>query len=93
MENKYQNLREVTPHSLRCVLASCPAIYEGVREITPEEMMCLVGACPSAYEATREGREVYLVVGKQINPSDAGLVKKVGEGEALVEVPRALIDD
>jgi hypothetical protein len=93
MENKYTNLREVTPREMACVVGACPSIYEGIKELTPKEMLCCIGACPSTYEATREGKEVYLVVGKKINPSDAGLEKKVGEGEALVEIPRALIDN
>ncbi|MEA3329307.1 MAG: hypothetical protein U9Q06_01030 [Nanoarchaeota archaeon] len=67
--------------------------YTNLREVTPQEMMCLIGSCPSAYETTREGKEVYLIIGKQINPLDVGLEKKVGDGEALVEIPRALIDD
>ena len=88
---KYK-ITEVTPESMYCILGVCPAIYEGVRETTPEKMNCVLGACPSTYEATREGNEVYLIVGRQISPSDAGLEKKVGDGEVLIEVPRALID-
>ena len=95
MENRYKNLREVTPAEMKyCIGAFCPAIYEGVRELIPKEMGCCVGAfCPSAYEATREGNKVYLIVGRQISPSDVSLEKKVGEGEVLIEVPRALIDN
>jgi hypothetical protein len=59
------------------------------RNVTPEHMQCLVGACPAIYE-TKQGN--YLVVGKQVNPSDVGLAGKVGEGEVLVKVPRELID-
>ncbi len=65
--------------------------YTNLREVSPKEMQCGIGACPSAYEATREGREIYLIVGTQVNPSEAGLENKVGEGEALVEIPRVLI--
>ena len=39
-----------------------------------------------------EGTKVYLIVGKRINPSEAGLAQRVGEGEVLVEVPKGLID-
>ena len=67
--------------------------YQILKEITPERLLCIVGACPSAYEGNREGNEVYLVVGKAVNPIDAGLENKVGDGEALIEVPRALIDE
>lgn len=66
--------------------------YTILREVTPQNMMCGIGACHSVYEATREGKEVYLIVGKQVSPLDTGLEKKVGEGEALVEIPRALLD-
>ena len=67
--------------------------YTNLSEVTPRELLCIVGACSSVYEATRESKEVYLVVGRQINPLDVGLEKKVGEGEVLVEIPRVLIDN
>ncbi len=92
---KYK-INEITPKSMACVIGSCPSIYEGLRELTPQEMACIVGTCPSPYEAMREGKEVYLIVGTVVNPSESGLEgleKKVGEGEALIEVPRALIDN
>jgi len=28
MENKYTNLREVTPREMACAVAACPSIYE-----------------------------------------------------------------
>ena len=87
------NINEVTPESMHCVVGACPSTYEGVRETTPEEMNCIIGGCPSTYEATQKGNKVYLIVGRQINPSDVGLEKKVGEGEVLIEIPRALIDN
>ncbi len=40
-----------------------------------------------------KGNDNYLIVGKQINPSDIGLEEKVGEGESLVRVSTALIDE
>ena len=89
---KYE-ITEVTPESMHCIVGACPSIYEGVRETTPEKMNCVLGACPSTYEAIREGNEVYLIVGRQINPSGVGLEKKVGDGEVLIEVPKALIDN
>ncbi len=92
MENKYTNLREVTPQELQCGIGACPSIYEGLTKLTSKEM-CGIGACPLVYEAKRESGEVYLIIGRQVNPLDAGLEGKVGEGEALVEIPRALIDD
>jgi len=75
---KYQ-LREVTPQDTRCIAAACPAVYEGIRDVTPEN-----------YEAERE---VYLIIGKRVEPKDAGLESKVGAGEMLIEIPRKLIDD
>ncbi|MBU1199773.1 MAG: hypothetical protein KKF46_05265 [Nanoarchaeota archaeon] len=92
---KYK-INEITPEPMRCAAVACPAIYQGVRETTPEEMRCAAAACPSAYEATIGGKDVYLIVGKVINVSEVGfgeLEKKIGEGETLIEVPRALIDD
>lgn len=67
-----------------------------INDVTPKSMNCIVGSCPSTYEAMQGGKEVYLIVGKVINPSQAGLEGlegKIGEGEALIEVPRALIDN
>ncbi len=64
-----------------------------IRSITPKEMNCLLVQCPGIYETSKEGKEnVYLIVGKVVNPKDAGLEKKVGKGEVLIEVPKDLID-
>jgi hypothetical protein len=87
----YRELRNLTPKGM-CIVGACPEIYGGLRDVTPQDM-CIIGACPSINEANREGRKIYLIIGKQINPIDTGLEKKVGEGEALIEVPRELIDD
>ena len=65
-----------------------------ITEVTPIELQCGIGACPSIYEVT--SKPVYLIRGKVVNPSEAGfggLEGKIGEGEALIEVPRALIDN
>lgn len=62
--------------------------YE-LRNVTPEDFDCGVGPCPAIYE-TDSG--TYLIIGKQVNPSDAGLESKVGDDELLVEVPREIID-
>ncbi len=93
MTNERYNLIERTPKELQCAIAACPAIYEGLREMTPKELLCIIGGCPSSYEAkSPEGNGVYLIVGRVVNPTEAGLESKVGEGETLIEVPRALID-
>ena len=64
-----------------------------VKEVTPEAMRCAIGACPKVY-AARDAKvfDKYLIIGKQVNPQAAGLEGKVGEGEAMIEVPRGLID-
>ena len=92
MKMKYK-INEITPQAMRClVVSSCPAIYEGLRELTLPEI-CVSISCPSTYEARREGEDVYLIIGRQVNPTDAGLEKRVREGEVLIEVPKALIDN
>ena len=50
--------------------------------------LCGIGACPTI----QEQEDSYLIIGKQIDPQEAGLVGKVGQGEALIKVPRELID-
>ena len=88
---------EITPKAMQCLMGACPRIYEGLRELTPEEMQCVFAACPSLYEAGREGNNVYLIIGKVVNPSEVALLgdlkKKIRAGEALIEVPRELIDN
>ena len=86
---KYIDIKNVTPKSMSCSIFWCPAIYKGkIKDVTHKEFSCWVLSCPTIYE----GKEVYLIVGKTINPAKAGLEKKVGEGESLIEVPKALID-
>ena len=59
-----------------------------LRDITPKEMSCVVGACPRIYKTNRN---TYVIIGKFVNPEDAGLEKKVGEGESLIEIPKGLL--
>ena len=61
-----------------------------LREITPAHLRCLVGACPAVYE-TDDGR--LLIIGKTLSPEAASLLPpgKVGPGEAVIEISRALI--
>ena len=84
MVNK-NNLRELTPVYMRCAAASCPSIYG---EVTPKNIQCAAAACPQIHK----GNDSYLIVGEQVNPSDVGLEGKVGKGEVLIRVPKALID-
>jgi len=88
---KYK-INEITPKAYQCAIDNCPSIYEGVKELTPKEMQCIAAACPSINKAKNEDKEVYLIVGKNINPIEAGLEKKLGKGEALIEIPKGLID-
>ncbi len=89
-ENSYQvyacpAIYEITPEEDSCALLSCPAIYE----LTTQDQMCLVGACPSI----NSFEDSYLIVGKQINPKEVGLEKKVGKGEVLIKIKKEIIDN
>lgn len=86
---KYK-IRNLTPEEMSCFIAQCPAIYEGTKELTPQDMDCIIGQCPEIYSS--KNKEVYLIIGKIINPSEAGLEGKVGKDECLIEVPKDLID-
>ena len=88
---KYK-IKEITPKAHQCAAYACPSVYEGLKELTPQEMGCAWSACPSINKAEIKGKEVYLIVGKSVNPIEAGLERKVGEDEALIEVPKGLID-
>jgi hypothetical protein len=81
------NINELTPKSMQCLLGGCPKIYE----VTPENQRCISTACPSIHQEDEQGN--YLIVGKVVNPSEFGLEGKVGEGEVLIKVPKALIDE
>jgi hypothetical protein len=89
MKTKDYTLIERTPQDMSCFGGiGCPAIYE----LTPKQMKCGIGACPSIY-STRESS--YLIIGRQLTAEEIkekGLEKKVGVGEALIEVPKKLID-
>lgn len=93
---KYK-INELTPKAMMCVSVGCPSIYERLRELAPyEREMCVSVGCPSTYSARREGKDVYLIIGKVVNPSEVGLgelEKRIGKGEALIEVPKSLIDN
>ena len=59
-----------------------------IRDLTPREFDCGTGPCPAVYETNKDS---YLIIGKLVNPADAGLEKKVGEDEQLIEIPRGLL--
>jgi hypothetical protein len=77
-----------TPESYDCLVGPCPGIYEARREGKRDDCIAGVG-CPDI----QPRGNVYLIIGKQVDPKDAGLEKKVGAGEVLIEVPRRLIDE
>ncbi len=91
MKTNYK-LKEITTKEMQCAFGACPAIYE-VEEITPESMRCSpLPVCPGIYAGKGSEESSYFIIGTQINPEDAGLAKKIGEGEVLIKVPRKLID-
>ena len=57
---------------------------------TPRAMRCGIGACAAIYEGKEND---YFIVGKQVDPKELGLAGKVGSGEVLIKVPKALIDE
>ena len=62
--------------------------YKNLKEITPRVMMCGDDCCPAIFE-TGDGK--CLIVGKRVNPDKAGLGRRVGKDEALIEVDKGLL--
>jgi len=82
------NVKNITPKELDCSpLPICPNIYEAERVTTPE-LDCGIGACPDIHKA----QENYLVIGKIIGSEHSGLAE-LAEGQTVIEVPKALIDN
>lgn len=84
----YEEILDLTPREFDCAIGLCPAVYSAVRELGTNPNDCVVGACPEI----QEKGNVYLIIGKLVDAKVAGLEKKIGEGEVLIEVPRELID-
>ena len=89
-EIKYR-MKEVTPEPLRCLLAACPAVYEVVD---------ISGTLNNLGERSELPIKVniphgthYLIIGEKMDPAEAGLEGKVGQGESLIRVPTALINN
>ena len=80
-------IKEITPKEMKCINASCPAIYE----ITPKDMQCASLLCPAIYNNKEKGK--YLIIGNIADAKKYGLEKKVGEGEVLIMVDKKLIDE
>ena len=61
-----------------------------VKEITPQEFRCGVGMCPSVFD-TNDGN--LLIIGKSLvdNEIPEMILKKIGENETVVKVPKNLI--
>lgn len=87
MKSKYQIIRDRTPTKYQnCVVGACPRIYEVARD-------CTMVGCPSIYE-DKKGKS-YLIIGKSLGKKEAkkfGLESKIGSGEALIQVPKELVD-
>lgn len=62
-----------------------------LNEKTPENMECTVAACPAIYESESVS-ESYLVIGSLMNPKDFDLNEKVGKDEALIQIPKKLLE-
>jgi len=79
-------MKEVTPAGMKCCTTDmCPAIFE----VTPADMKCAVMAsCPAIFDSG----DVYAIIGKIIPAIALGLSDRVGPGEGLFLVPKALID-
>ena len=54
-------------------------------------MECGAGPCPSAHKTSRG---TYFIVGRQLSPDEVSelLPVHIGEGEAAVEIPQALVE-
>lgn len=61
-----------------------------VTRIAPKDE-CFAGiGCPAVYYTKTQE---YLIVGKEINPQEAGLESRVGPGEKLVAIPKNVLDE
>ena len=61
------------------------------KNITPDKSLCGVAECPSVFETDRNS---YLVVGTVPAMRDLPrcVLKKLGKGEVVVEVPRGTLE-
>lgn len=79
MPNSYTMKRE------DCLAGACPRVYE-------ISASCGFGACPGVHASENS----YYVIGRQLSEQEIkemGLAEKVGAGEALVEIPKDLLDN
>ena len=90
MESKYLVGRELTPSHLACGIAACPAIYEA--DNSHENQERLIGGCPGI----KPRDNGYVIIGTLLTPEQvksAGLEGKVAPHEAVVFVPKGIIDE
>ncbi len=85
MEQKY-GLKNLTPPEM-CAAMACPKIYE-LEEISSQD--CAAAACSGVYRP-KSGKDVYVIIGKQLSPEDVGLESRVGEGETVIEIPKGIL--
>jgi len=91
MKQEYLVGRELTPPHLACGIGACPAIYEAIRQDGIEQD-CILGACPEI----KPRDNGYAIVGTLLTSEQvksAGLEGKVAPHEAVVFVPKGIIDE
>ena len=77
-------MRDVTPISMRCWPAACPAIIE----VTPESMACaIMASCPAIYEQ----EDGHIIIGKMMKEIPKEVFARIGEGEFAIWVPKGLV--
>lgn len=82
---------EVTPNELQCGIGACPAIYVA-KNVSAELVSASQGREEVLSVKLPQGTH-YFIIGEKIDPAEFGLEKKVGNNEALIKVPKELIDN
>ena len=94
-------LKNITPEGEKCGIGACPAIYETgigglatnpVRQPRQKGKRVIVYHQGEKVLTVQEMQGAYFVVGQVVNPSDFGLEGKVGKTEALVMIPKRVVD-
>ena len=81
-------IRNITPAEFNCSIGACPAIYSVENVTNPKGYCAPLPSCPKVYKQLKN----YLVIGTSVSQEEAGLEKLVGEGQAVIEVPKNLIN-
>jgi hypothetical protein len=74
-------LTNITPNQYRCVKETCPAIYTAC------------GGSHSSCPTVIAKDDTYVIVGKMTDGLQEELRGKVGPDEAVIEIPRAFVDE